>query len=179
MSLSKNSVLLSEKEIQEKVCELAGTISADYEGRELLLIAVMKGALVFVADLMRKIKLPLELDFMAVSSYGSTTKTSGVVRILKDLDANIEGKHVLVVEDIIDTGLTLNYLLRNLKSRQPASLEICALMCKEKKQKVPVSVKYLGFTIPDIFVVGYGLDFGQRYRNLSDILIVESEFGLQ
>lgn len=178
MNLARSSILLTQDQIKDKVVELGRSISQDYAGKDLLLIAIMKGAIVFIADLMREISIPVEIDFMAVSSYGSTTKTSGVVRILKDLDIDIKGKHILLVEDVIDTGLTLNYLLRNLKSREPASLEICALMCKEDKQRAKVSVEYLGFSIPDTYVVGYGLDFAQRYRNLPEIMMIEEELGL-
>jgi hypoxanthine phosphoribosyltransferase len=159
-------VLLTEEQIQERVRELGAEISRDYEGRTVLLIAVLRGAALFLADLARAITVPVELDFMAVSSYGSSTKSSGVVRILKDLDEQIEGRDVLVVEDILDTGLTLKYLLKNLASRKPASLEVVALMSKEGKQRVPISCAYVGYSIPDEFVVGYGLDFSERYRNL-------------
>lgn len=178
MNLAKSSVLLDQQQIEARIIELGQEITRDYGDKDLLMVGIMKGAIVMVADLMRNIDIAVELDFMAVSSYGSKSKTSGVVRIQKDLDVDIENRHVLLVEDVIDTGLTLNYLLRNLKSRKPASLEICALLCKEDKQKAPVSVKYLGFKIPDIFVVGYGLDFGQRYRNLPHISKIEEEFGL-
>jgi hypoxanthine phosphoribosyltransferase len=159
-------VLFTEEQIQERVRELGAEISRDYEGRTVLLIAVLRGAALFLADLSRAITVPVELDFMAVSSYGSSTKSSGVVRILKDLDEQIEGRDVLVVEDILDTGLTLKYLLKNLASRKPASLEVVALMSKEGKQRVPISCAYVGYSIPDEFVVGYGLDFSERYRNL-------------
>lgn len=160
------SVIISEEQIKERVAELGREISRDYEGRSVLLVAVLRGAVLFIADLSRAVSVPVELDFMAVSSYGSSTKSSGVVRILKDLDEQIEGRHVIVVEDILDTGLTLKYLLKNLASRKPASLEIVTLLSKEGKQRVPISCKYIGFTVPDAFVVGYGLDFAERYRNL-------------
>jgi hypoxanthine phosphoribosyltransferase len=160
------SVMISEEQIQERVRELGAQISADYEGRTVLLVAVLRGAAIFLADLSRAMTVPVELDFMAVSSYGSSTKSSGVVRILKDLDEQIEGRNVLVVEDILDTGLTLKYLLKNLASRKPASLEVVTLLNKEGKQRVPISCKYSGFSVPDEFVVGYGLDFAERYRNL-------------
>ena len=159
-------VLISEEEIRAKVAELAATIDADYEGRELLLVGVLKGAFVIMGDLARALKTPTSVDFMAVSSYGSGTSTSGVVRILKDLDSDISGKHVLVVEDVIDSGRTLNWLLRNLKTRQPASLEVCALLRKPEAAEVEVKVRYVGFDLPTVFVVGYGLDYGERYRNL-------------
>ncbi len=160
------SVMISDEQIQARVRELGAQISADYEGKTVLLVAVLRGAAIFLADLSRAMTVPVELDFMAVSSYGSSTKSSGVVRILKDLDEQIEGRHVLVVEDILDTGLTLKYLLKNLASRKPASLEVVTLLNKEGKQRVPISCKYSGFSVPDEFVVGYGLDFAERYRNL-------------
>ena len=160
------SVIISEEQIDERVRELGAEISRDYAGETVLLVAVLRGAAIFLADLSRAITVPVELDFMAVSSYGSSTKSSGVVRILKDLDEQIEGRHVIVVEDILDTGLTLKYLLKNLASRKPASLEVVTLLNKEGKQRVPISCKYSGFSVPDEFVVGYGLDFAERYRNL-------------
>ena len=161
-------VILSEEDLQARIAELGAEIGRDYAGGEkpLLLVAVLRGATLFVADLARAIEVPVELDFMAVSSYGSSTKSSGVVRILKDLDEDIEGRDVLVVEDILDTGLTLKYLLRNLSSRKPNSLEVVALLSKDGKQRVPIECRYKGFSIPDEFVVGYGLDYAERYRNL-------------
>jgi hypoxanthine phosphoribosyltransferase len=168
-------VLISKEEIQDKVKELAKRISKDYKGKNPLLVGILRGAVVFLADLAREISIPVEFDFMAVSSYGTATKTSGVVRILKDLDEDIKGRHVLLVEDIIDTGLTLIYLLKNLKSRKPASLEVCALLTKEGKQRTPLAVKYDGFTIPDKFVVGYGLDFAEKYRNLPCVCTLKCE----
>ena len=159
-------IVLTEEQIQQRVAELGEEITRDYGDEPVLLVAVLRGAAVFVADLARHIESPVEIDFMAVSSYGSSTHSSGVVRILKDLDEDIEGRHVLVVEDILDTGLTLKYLLKNLASRSPASLEVVALMHKVGKQRVPISCRYIGFEIPDAFVVGYGLDFAERYRNL-------------
>jgi hypoxanthine phosphoribosyltransferase len=159
-------VLISSEEIQHKLAELGAQITEDHAGRPLLLIGVLKGAFVVMADLARYIRLPLEFDFMAVSSYGAATKTSGVVRILKDLDHDLEGREVLLVEDIVDSGLTLNYLLKNLRARRPASLEVVALLQKVGLQKVPLDIRYVGFEIPPEFVVGYGLDFGERYRNL-------------
>jgi hypoxanthine phosphoribosyltransferase len=158
--------LYSEEQIRERVRELAGEINSDYKGRNPLLVGILKGAFVFLSDLAREIDLQMEFDFMAVSSYGSSSRTSGVVRILKDLDTDIQGRDLLVVEDIIDTGLTLNYLIKNLKARGPASLEICALLNKEIANKVRLPVRYVGFTIPDVFVVGYGLDYSERFRNL-------------
>lgn len=168
-------IVFTEDEIQAKVAELGEQISADYGDEPVLLVAVLRGAAIFVADLARAISSPVELDFMAVSSYGSSTKSSGVVRILKDLDETIEGRHVLVCEDILDTGLTLKYLLKNLASRKPASLEIVALLSKEGKQRVPITCRYVGFEVPDEFVVGYGLDFAERYRNLPYIGVLKPE----
>ena len=162
-------VLIDEERLQERIRELGRELSQDYAGRELLLVGVLKGAVFFMADLMRNLSVPCEIDFMAISSYGAATDSSGVVRILKDLDINIEGRHVLVVEDIIDSGLTLSYLLRNLESREPASLEICALLTKPDRREIDVPVKYVGFEIPNEFVVGYGLDYNEHYRNLRDI----------
>ena len=159
-------VLIDEERLQTRIRELGRELSSDYEGRELLLVGVLKGAVFFMADLMRSISVPCEIDFMAISSYGASTDSSGVVRILKDLDINIENRHVLVVEDIIDSGLTLSYLLRNLESREPATLEICALLTKPSRREIDVPVKYVGFEIPNKFVIGYGLDFAERYRNL-------------
>jgi hypoxanthine phosphoribosyltransferase len=160
------NVLLSEHEIQDKISSLGKQITEDYRGRDLLLVGVLKGAFVFMADLARHIDLPIEFDFMAVSSYGTATKSSGVVRILKDLDYEISGRDVLLVEDIIDSGLTISYLLRYLEARGPASLEICSLFWKKGEQAVPLEVRYPGFEIPPVFVVGYGLDYAERYRNL-------------
>jgi hypoxanthine phosphoribosyltransferase len=159
--------------LQARVRELAAEISRDYAGRELLLLGVLKGAVFFLADLVRQLDLPCELDFMAVSSYGSSTDSSGVVRILKDLDAPIEGKDVLIVEDIVDSGLTLNYMLRNLRGRDPRSLEVCALLVKPERAKIDLSIRYVGFEIPNRYVVGYGLDLDQRYRNLPYVAVVQ------
>ncbi len=159
-------VLITEQEIQAKVAELARQVDADYVGKEILLVGVLKGAVMVMADLARALETPVSMEFMAVSSYGSSTSSSGVVRILKDLDREIEGKHVLVVEDIIDSGLTLKWLLRNMRSRGPASVEVCALLRKPEAAKVDVPVKYVGFDIPSAFVVGYGLDYAERYRDL-------------
>jgi hypoxanthine phosphoribosyltransferase len=166
-------VLLTEDEIQAKIREMAKRITEDYRDRSLVLIGVLKGAFILMSDLAREIDLPLEFDFMAVSSYGSATRTSGVVRILKDLDFEISGRHVLLVEDIIDSGLTLKYLLKYLWTRKPASLEVCALMRKTGIQKVALDVRYEGFEIPPVFVVGYGLDFLQRYRNLPYVAVLQ------
>jgi hypoxanthine phosphoribosyltransferase len=159
-------VLIDEETLAARVAELGAEVSADYLGRDLLLIGVLKGAVFFMADFMRHLTVPCEVDFMAISSYGDATDSSGIVRILKDLDINIEGRDVLVVEDIIDSGLTLSYLIRNLESREPASLEVCALLTKPSRREIDVPVRYVGFEIPNKFVVGYGLDFGERYRNL-------------
>jgi hypoxanthine phosphoribosyltransferase len=159
-------VLVSEQEIQHKIATLAKAIDEDYRGKELLLVGVLKGAVMVMADLARALETPVSMEFMAVSSYGSANSSSGVVRILKDLDRDISGRHVLVVEDIIDSGLTLSWLLRNMRSRGPASVEVCALLRKPDAAKVDVPVKYVGFDIPAEFVVGYGLDYAERYRDL-------------
>jgi hypoxanthine phosphoribosyltransferase len=159
-------VLLDEAAIDAKIVELAAAIDADYADRSLLLVGVLKGAVMVMADLARAMTLPVEMDWMAVSSYGSGTKSSGVVRILKDLDKDISGKHVLVVEDILDTGLTLSWLVRNLRSRGPASVEVCTFLRKPEAVRVDVPIAYLGFDIPNEFVVGYGLDYAEKYRNL-------------
>ena len=160
------AVIVSEADLQHRIRELGKEISADYRGRNPLLVGVLKGAFMFMADVSRVIELPVEFDFMAVSSYGSATKTSGIVRIVKDLDLDLSGGDVLLVEDIVDSGLTLKYLLKNLQARDPASLEVCALLVKESGMKVAPDLRYVGFTIPDDFVVGYGLDAAERYRNL-------------
>ena len=159
-------ILIGEEELQARIRELGAELSVDYADREVLLVGVLKGAVFFMADLMRSLTIPCEIDFMAISSYGASTDSSGVVRILKDLDINIEGRHVLVVEDIVDSGLTLSYLMRNLESREPASLEVCALLTKPTRREIDVPVRYIGFEIPNRFVIGYGLDFAERYRNL-------------
>jgi hypoxanthine phosphoribosyltransferase len=166
-------ILVTADEIQEKIAGLAKQVTEDYRDRDLLLVGVLKGAFVFMADLAREIRLPIEFDFMAVSSYGSATKSSGVVRILKDLDYEITDRHVLLVEDIIDSGLTISYLLRYLEARGPASLEICSLFWKKGQQAVPLDVKYPGFEIPPVFVVGYGLDYAEKYRNLPYIGVLK------
>jgi hypoxanthine phosphoribosyltransferase len=166
-------VLIEEDALRRRIAELGEEISADYDGRELLLIGVLKGAVFFMADLMRHLTVPCEVDFMAISSYGAATDSSGVVRILKDLDINIEGREVLVVEDIIDSGLTLSYLMRNLEAREPASLEVCALMTKPERREIEVPVRYVGFEIPNRFVIGYGLDFAERYRNLPYVGVLD------
>jgi hypoxanthine phosphoribosyltransferase len=168
-------VLIDEAALQARIAELGEEISGDYRGRDLLLIGVLKGAVFFMSDLMRRLRVPCEIDFMAISSYGASTDSSGVVRILKDLDINIEGRHVLVVEDIIDSGLTLSYLMRNLEAREPASLEVCALMTKPDRREIDVDVRYVGFEIPNRFVIGYGLDFAERYRNLPFVAVLHSD----
>ena len=168
-------VLVASSEIEEKVQQIGGRITEDYRGEKVLLIGVLRGAEVFLSDLMRHLRLPCEIDFMEVSSCGTGTSSSGVVRILKDLEEDITGRHVLVVEDIVDTGLTLSYLLRSSQARKPASLEICALLTKPSRRRVELSVKYLGFEVPDEFVVGYGLDFAGAYRNLPDICVLKPE----
>lgn len=159
-------ILISEERLQERVGELAAQISADYAGREILVIGVLKGALPFIADLVRKLSVPCTIDFMAVSSYGAEMHSSGVVRILKDLDKPILDKHVLLVEDVIDSGLTLSYLIKNLTSREPASLELCTLMAKSGRRPLPVEPKYVGFEMPKTFVIGYGLDLDEQFRQL-------------
>jgi len=159
-------MLVQPDELARRVQQLGEEISRDYADRDLVLIGVLKGAIFFLSDLMRAISVPCEVDFMAVASYGSATDSSGVVRILKDLDASIEGRDVLIVEDIVDSGLTLNYLLRNLQARGPASLEVCALLTKPERRKVETHTRYVGFEIPNRFAIGYGLDHGERYRNL-------------
>ncbi len=168
-------VLVDEVTLRNRVAELGEEISRDYQGRDLLLIGVLKGAVFFMADLMRHLTVPCEIDFMAISSYGASTDSSGVVRILKDLDINIERREVLVVEDIIDSGLTLSYLMRNLEAREPASLQVCALMTKPERRQIDVPVRYVGFEIPNRFVIGYGLDFAERYRNLPYVGVLDPE----
>ena len=168
-------VLIDEASLQGRIAELGDELSSDYAGRDLLLVGVLKGADFFMADLMRRLTVPCEIDFMAISSYGAATDSSGVVRILKDLDINIEERHVLVVEDIIDSGLTLSYLVRNLEARNPASLEICALMTKPERREIDVDVRYVGFEIPNRFVIGYGLDFAERYRNRPYVAVLHPD----
>jgi len=170
-------VVVSAKEVHDRVGELGRQITLDYADTPPLLVCVLKGAINFMADLMRAIELPVEVDFMAVSSYGSATRTSGVVRIVKDLDLDLLDRHVLVVEDIVDSGLTLSYLQRYLLARQPASLEVCALLVKEGQQRTALDLRYVGFTIPADFVIGYGLDVAERYRNLSAIHVYDGPRG--
>jgi hypoxanthine phosphoribosyltransferase len=175
-----DEVLITADEVSDKIADLAKQITESYRDKDLLLVGVLKGAFVFMADLAREITLPLEFDFMAVSSYGSATKSSGVVRILKDLDYEISGRDVLLVEDIIDSGLTISYLLRYLEARRPSSLEICSLLWKRGEQAVPLQVRYPGFEIPPRFVVGYGLDYAERYRNLPYIGVLKpSAYGAE
>jgi len=168
-------VLVTEEDIQSAVKELGRRVAEEYAGKDLLLVGVLKGAIMFLIDLARAIDLPLTLDFMAVASYGASTETSGIVRILKDLDSSIEGVDVLIVEDIIDSGLTLNYILDTLRTRNPASLRVCALLSKKGRRRVDVPIDYVCFDIPDEFVVGYGLDFDQKYRNLPFIGVLKPE----
>jgi hypoxanthine phosphoribosyltransferase len=168
-------VLVPSDDLQRRIAELGVEISRDYEGRDLVMIGVLKGAVLFIADLMRQLTVPCEVDFMAVSSYGSSTDSSGVVRILKDLEAPIEGRDVLIVEDIIDSGLTLQYLLRSLRARTPGSLEVCALLTKPARRRVELPIRYVGFEIPNRYVIGYGLDYAQRYRNLSYVAVLNEE----
>lgn len=166
-------ILISREEMQKKVDELGAQISKDYKGKDLVLVCVLKGGVVFHADLMRAITIPVDMDFMAVSSYGTSTQSSGVVRIIKDLDINIANKHVLIVEDIIDSGLTLAHLKELLRTRGPASVKICTALDKPSRRKVPLEIEYKGTEIPDLFVVGYGLDYAEKYRNLPDVCILK------
>jgi hypoxanthine phosphoribosyltransferase len=168
-------VLIDEPTLQIRIAELGEEISSDYAGKDLLLVGVLKGAVFFMADLMRSLTVPCEVDFMAISSYGAETDSSGVVRILKDLDIPLQGRDVLIVEDIIDSGLTLSYLMRNLRARDPASLEVCALLTKPGRREIEVPVKYVGFEIPNRFVVGYGLDYAERYRNLRYVGVLNED----
>jgi len=167
-------VLLTEQQLRARICDLGRQITADYDGKAPVMIGILKGAAMFLVDLIRAVDLPLEIDFMAVSSYGAATESSGVVRILKDLDAHIEDRHVMLVEDIIDSGLTIAYVLDMLRRRRPASLKVCALLVKEKAAAAGLKADYVGFTIPDKFVVGYGLDYDERYRNLSYVGVLPS-----
>lgn len=175
MTEDVKEILLTKEQIAVRIKEMGEQISADYAGKEILMIGVLRGAVIFMADLARAITVPVALDFMAVSSYGTSTTSSGVVRILKDLDEAVQGRHVLVVEDIVDTGLTLNYLLDNLKSREPASIKLCTLLNKPDRRKAEVNIDYNGFNIPDEFVIGYGLDYAEKYRNLPFIGILKPE----
>lgn len=168
-------VIVSAEDLDSRVSELAAAISRDYEGRDLVLVGVLRGAILFMADLMRRMEIDCEVDFMALSSYGSSTNSSGVVRILKDLDASIEGRDALIVEDIIDSGLTLQYLQRSLRAREPRSVEVCSLLTKPSRRRVDLPIRYVGFEIPDRFVVGYGLDHAQQFRNLAYIAALEEK----
>jgi hypoxanthine phosphoribosyltransferase len=168
-------ILIPADDLQRRIAELGREVSTDYAGRDLLLVGVLKGAVFFIADLMRELTVPCEIDFMAISSYGTGTDSSGVVRILKDLDQNIAGRDVLVVEDIIDSGLTLSYLMRTLRARRPGSLEICTLLTKPERREIDVPVRYVGFEIPNRFVIGYGLDYAERYRNLPYIGVLRDD----
>lgn len=168
-------VLLTEEQIRQRARELGQQISTDYKGQDLLLVCVLKGAITFLADLMREITIPHAIDFMAISSYGASTESSGVVRILKDLDSNIEGRNVLIVEDIIDTGRTLSYITRNLRTRRPKSLRICTLLSKPSRREIEIPLHYVGFEIPNKFVIGYGLDFAEIYRSLPYIGVLKQE----
>ncbi len=168
-------ILIDEEKLMKRVKELGAQITEDYKSKDLFIIVILKGAVMFASDLIKEIKLPLAIDFMAVSSYGASTKSSGVVRIMKDLDEQIEGKDVLIVEDIVDTGLTLNYLFENLLSRKPRSLKVCCCLDKPSRRKTPVNVDYVGFNIPDEFVIGYGLDYAEKYRNLPFIGVLSKE----
>ena len=179
LSAAVSEILIDEETLHGRIAELGAQVSDDYRGEDLLLIGVLKGAIFFMADLMRSIEIPCEVDFMAISSYGAGIDSSGVVRILKDLDVSIEGRNVLVVEDIIDSGLTLSYLLRNLEAREPASLEVCALLTKPERRENDVACRYVGFEIPNRFVIGYGLDFAERYRNLPFVGVLRDELAAQ
>jgi len=170
---SIGEVLVPAEDLQRRVRELGAEISRDYEGRDLVMIGVLKGAVLFLADLMRELTVACEIDFMAVSSYGSSTDSSGVVRILKDLEASIEGRDVLLIEDIVDSGLTLHYLLKNLRARNPRSLEVCALLTKPERRRVELPIRYVGFEIPNRFAIGYGLDHAQRHRNLPYVAVLD------
>ncbi len=179
LTAAVQDVLIDEAALQRRIAELGREISEDYRGRDVLLVGVLKGAVFFMADLMRRLDVPCEVDFMAISSYGAGTDSSGVVRILKDLDVSIEGRDVLIVEDIVDSWLTLSYLLRNLQARRPASLETCALLTKPERRMNEIACRYVGFEIPNRFVIGYGLDFAERYRNLPYIGVLRPEVAAQ
>lgn len=166
-------ILVQPDDLTHRVRQLGQDVTSDYQGRDLLMVGVLKGAIFFLSDLMREVEVSCEVDFMAVASYGSSTDSSGIVRILKDLDAPIAGRHVLLVEDIVDSGLTLSYLLRTLRAREPASLEVCALLTKPERRKVDLPIRYVGFEIPNRFAIGYGLDHAERYRNLPYVAALE------
>jgi hypoxanthine phosphoribosyltransferase len=167
-------VLIDKKEIAKKIKELADLLSADYEGKRVLMVGILKGSVIFISDLIRQMSIPVELDFMAISSYGFSMRSSGEVRVLKDLDKSVENKHVVVVEDIIDTGLTLNYLKKLLSNRALLSLKTCCLLDKIESRRIKIDADYIGFRIPNLFVVGYGLDYDQAYRNLPEICVLKS-----
>lgn len=175
MKNSIKSILVDEETLQLKINDLGKQITNDYQGKDLLVVCILKGAVMFVSDLIKRIDLPLEIDFMAISSYGNSTKSSGIVRIMKDLNEDIKGKHILIVEDIIDSGLTLSYLIDNLKTREPASVAICTLLDKPDNRKADIDITYTGFVVPDEFVVGYGLDYAEKYRNLPFIAVLKEE----
>lgn len=177
MELDTDGPLLGEEEIRARIAQMAEEITGDYRDRELVMVGVLKGAFIFLADLARQVELPLQIDFVAVSSYGADTESSGVVKIVKDLDLDIEGKHILLVEDIVDTGLTLKYLAGMLRERGPASVEVCALLNKPDARKVDIGVKYCGFDVPPLFVVGYGLDYAERYRQLPYVGVLKEKEG--
>lgn len=169
------SILISEEELAKRIKEMGAQLTEDYKGKDLMVVGILKGCMLYLSDLVRNIDLPLTMDFMVVSSYGSATKSSGVVRIIKDLEREIEGKDVLIVEDIVDTGLTLSYLIENLKTRNPNSVKVCSLLDKPDRRKVHVDIEYVGFQIPDEFVVGYGLDYDEVYRNLPFVCVLKPE----
>ncbi|MBS3969975.1 MAG: hypoxanthine phosphoribosyltransferase [Clostridia bacterium] len=175
MDKDVKDILVSEADIKKLVAQLGRRITSDYEGKEIMVICILKGAVMFCADLIREIKVPLRLDFMAVSSYGETTESSGAVQILKDLDSSVEGRHLLIVEDIVDTGLTLRYLISILNARGPASIKTCALLDKPERRKVDVKIDYTGIEIPDAFVIGYGLDYAEDYRHLPYVAVLSPE----
>lgn len=166
-------ILFTEEDLHNRICEMGRQITADHEGESLLVISVLRGAAIFMADLVREIELPLEMDYMAISSYGNGVKSSGIVRILKDLTSSVEGRHVLIAEDILDSGLTLSYLIRNLQARNPASIEVATLLRKKTLQQAKIDCRYVGFECPDEFIVGYGLDYAERYRNLPYIGVLK------
>ncbi len=175
MQYSKDEIeriLIPSEDIQKRLDEMAATINRDYEGKELLLVCILKGAVTTFADVLRRVTIPCEIDFMCISSYGSSTKSSGVVRILKDLDHGIEGKDVLIVEDIVDSGMSMSYLIEQLHTRKPASIKLLTLLDKPERRRVDLKADYIGFTIPDEFVIGYGLDYAEKYRNLPDVCIL-------
>lgn len=166
MNKEIKEILINEESLRKRVVELGKELTRDYQGKDLIVVGVLKGAVVFMTDLIREINLPIALDFMSVSSYGNSTESSGIVRVLKDLDNSVEGKDILIIEDIIDTGLTLKHLINNLKNKGAKSIEICTLLDKPERRKAEIDVKYIGFKVPDVFIVGYGIDYAEKYRNL-------------